>query len=236
MLTPCLPRTWASTYPGATPTQAPMGTALSCFVGQQAGTFGVPVSSPTKELSPRSKGTRQIPSTLPRPWAPHWPHEAPWPRPKLEGVPNAGQAAGCPLHLPGGPGGPRGPGTPASTVSTAAEAGCESPSAGRARPPVTLWGRPGVLGLSSPRAETGTPDSTGPQSSPRKPSVCYCSRQSPGQRAEKAQRASIIHKLLPEHSRPVRVWPCPTHLSTAPGQNTLLHPRPTPHSTPQALS
>lgn len=187
------------------------------------------MSSPTKELSPRSKGTRPIPSTLPRPWAPHRPHEAPWPRPSPEGVPNAGQAVGCPLHLPGGPGGPRGPGTPASTVSTAAEAGCESPSAGRAQPPVTLWGRPGVLGLSSPRAKTGTPDSTGPQSSPGKRSAYATTparAQVKGQGKPRGLR--IIHKLLPEHSRPFRVWPCPTHLSSAPGQNTLPFSPPNP--------
>lgn len=36
MLTPCLPRTWASTYPGATPTRAHKGAASSGFM-QAAG-------------------------------------------------------------------------------------------------------------------------------------------------------------------------------------------------------
>lgn len=36
-----------------------------------------------------------------------------------------------------------------------------------------------------------------------------------------------MHNLLPEHSRPFRDWPCPTHLPSAPGQKSP----PNTHST-----
>lgn len=122
---------------------------------------------------------------------------------------------GCrPLRLPGGPGGPRGPGTPASTVSTAAEASCECPSVGRAEGPVTRWGRAdraGVPGLSSPGARrTGAPTPPGL-------TAAQVSRRSDSHGGQvkgqgKPGGLHITHKLLPEHSRPFGVWPCPTHL------------------------
>lgn len=120
----------------------------------------------------------------------------------------------CPLHLPGGPGGPRGPGTPASTVSTAAEASCECPSVGRAEGPVTRWGRTGragVPGLSSPGARR-----TGALTPPGLTAALVSGRSDSHGGQVKGQGKPgglhIMHKLLPEHSRPFRVWPCPTHL------------------------